>query len=159
MRVKDLFYTIVISAITSLIITGILISAGILQTRRPPITESYRIEQTFSKSLTGSFDNNLKEYILSEKIHLQNGTDKASLRILHFHLEFNEIDMLKMYVRLVDQVSQKVILEREIKSYPEIVIVDTSLKVEKPYYVYIWIGSVENFTFSYNATIIQEIYS
>jgi len=155
MRVKDLFYTIIISTITSLFMIGILIGAGILQTRQPPT--SYQIKQTISNMLVGTFDVPSGSYLAQEELRIRNVTDKASLRVLHFYLEFNETAVLPRYVLLVDQESKKTIIEKKPESHLGTLTIDTSLKVDKPYYVHIFIEGENSFIFKYNATIIQDI--
>jgi len=159
MRVKDFFYTIVISTITSLIVTGLLIGTGILQTSKPTQPTTYQIKQTVSNSLSGSYDADLKKYSVSETIHLQNVTNKAFSRILHFCLEFNETGISPKSVSLIDQETQKMVFQKTpTEYYSGNLIMDTSLRVDRPYYIYIWIESNDAFIFIYNATIVQVIY-
>jgi len=83
MRVKDFFYTIVISTITSSIIIGALIGTGILQTTRPPVI--YQIKQIIYDDFSVLGEDRFKSFMYP----IQNVTESVTTRIVHVYVEFN----------------------------------------------------------------------
>jgi len=158
MRVKDLFYTIVISIITSSFMIGILISVGILQTQ---MSLSYEVRQSFSSEFSTLVPG--RPPPTKDVVPVQNVTNEAISRMLHICVEFDvtynsEQQPVQFYLWLIDD-SLRNHKVAEIVDSGELycmLSLDKSVSVNHAYSLWIWAESPFNISGTYYGTVIQD---